>query len=101
MQKLLFLSLCAVLSFFLYELWYGNGSIYDCYRLQKVVEKAKSDNQVLIDRNNVVKDRLLELKGSDELIEISSRRDLGLVKNGEILVNFPSVKPAGESNIVN
>ena len=90
MQKLLFLSLCGALSFFLYVLWYGHGSIYDCYRLQKMVVKEQSDNQALIDRNSIVRDRLLELKGSDELVEISSRRNLGLVKTGEILVNFPN-----------
>ncbi len=89
MQKVLFLSLCGALAFFLCELWYGKGSIYDCYRLHALVAQTEQDNQKLVDRNNTVKDRLMELKGSDELIELSSRRDLGLVRPGEILVNFP------------
>lgn len=90
MQKLLFLALCGVLAFFQYELWYGKGSIYDSYRLQKVIKKQVDANQDLLDRNNKTQEHLEELKGSPELMEARSRRELGLIKQNEILVNFPT-----------
>ena len=90
MQKLLFLSLCAVLALFQYELWYGKGSIYDSYRLNGLIDEQVQDNNKLQERNNNVLDHLEELKGSPALMEARSRRELGLVKANEILVNFPS-----------
>lgn len=91
MQKLLFLSLCGVLAFFQYELWYGKGSIYDCYRLQGFIDTQVESNQKLQDRNDKVTEHLEELKGSPALMEARSRRDLGLVKVNEILVTLPVV----------
>lgn len=90
MQKLLFLSLCGVLAFFQYELWYGKGSIYDSYRLKDIINNQIKSNQKLQDRNNAVIDHLEELKGSAALMEARSRRELGLVKANEILINLPS-----------
>lgn len=98
MQKLLFLALCGVLTFFQYELWYGKGSIYDSYRLKGKIQQQIDANNVLIERNNKIVDHLEELKGSPVLMEARSRLELGLVKQNEILVNFPANSKSIESN---
>lgn len=89
MQKILFLVLCAVLAIFVYELQYGKGGINDAHHLNDDLNSQIKFNQSLRDRNNTVEDHLEELKGSPTLIEARSRRELGLIKANEILIEFP------------
>lgn len=98
MQKILFLVLCCLLAFFQYELWYGKGSIYASYRLKGKIQQQVDANNLLIERNNKIVDHLEELKGSPVLMEARSRRELGLIKPNEILVNFPTSTKNIESN---
>lgn len=89
MQKLLFLFLCGVVAFFQYELWYGKGGFYDSSQLQEKISEQTKLNKDLQARNNVIVDKLDELKGSPDLMEARARRELGLIKANEILVNLP------------
>lgn len=90
MQKLLLLFLCGVIAFFQYELWYGKGGFYDSYQLQGKIGDQMKLNKDLQARNNVIIEKLDELKGSPDLMEARARRELGLIKSNEMLVNLPA-----------
>ncbi len=98
MQKLLFLALCGVIALFQYELWFGRGGVYDNHNLTLGINQRIEYNQKLQDRNDAVIEHLLELKGSPELMEARSRRDLNLVKPNETLVMLDDAN-IGESSV--
>ncbi len=90
MQKLLFLALCGVIALFQFELWMGHGGIYDSNKLSNTIKQKTAQNEDLQDRNDLVIDHLVELKGSPELMEARARRDMNLIKPDETLVMLPS-----------
>jgi cell division protein FtsB len=94
MQKLLFLILCTVLTFFQTELWFGKGGIYDNQHLQQVIGQQINNNQRLYQRNDELISHLQELKGSTEVMEARARYELNLIKPNETLVLFNQIESA-------
>lgn len=88
MQKIIFIALLALIGLFQFELWSGAGGIDDGQKLIEDIHKQKQINQQFQERNDLVADKIEELKGSRELIEARARFELNLIKPNEVLIKL-------------
>ena len=82
MKKLLIL-LVILLVYLQYNLWIGDGSLQEVWRLHKDVEQQRQENAVLRERNEALEAEVLDLQQGLEAIEERAREDLGMIKKGE------------------
>lgn len=66
-----------------YRLWFGKYSISDYVLVKQDVADMRSQNAKLIQRNNLLKADIQDLKTGMEAIEERARNELGLIKEGE------------------
>lgn len=64
-------------------LWFGEGSLSEVWQLRQQVERQKSDNELLRERNAALEAEVRDLKQGLEAIEERARNELGMVKEGE------------------
>ena len=83
MKKLLIL-LVILLVYLQYNLWIGDGSLQDVWRLHKDVETQREENAALRERNEALDAEVKDLQQGFEAIEDHAREDLGMIKDGEI-----------------
>ncbi|MBU3021138.1 cell division protein FtsB [Aestuariibacter sp. A3R04] len=74
-----------------YRLWFGKNSIPDYLKLEDEVEQQAMQNANLIQRNDLLKADINDLKIGLESIEERARNELGLIKKGE---TFYRILPA-------
>lgn len=65
------------------QLWLGQGSLPDLWRLQQSVEQQREENRLLEERNAALAAEVQDLKGGLEAIEERARSELGMVREGE------------------
>ena len=82
MKKLLIL-LVILLVYLQINLWFGDGSLQDVWRLNGDVEQQRKENSVLRERNEALDADVLDLQQGLEAIEEHAREDLGMIKKGE------------------
>ena len=82
MKKLLIL-LVILLVYLQYNLWIGDGSLQDVWRLHKDVEQQREENAALRERNEALDAEVQDLQQGLEAIEDHAREDLGMIKDGE------------------
>lgn len=75
--------LLLVLAGLQYRLWFGDGSWEQIVYLQREIERQKSVNQGLSDRNKILENEVRDLKNGMGSIEERARSELGLIKDGE------------------
>ena len=83
MKKLLIL-LVILLVYLQYNLWIGDGSLQDVWRVHKDVETQREENAALRERNEALDAEVKDLQQGFEAIEDHAREDLGMIKDGEI-----------------
>ena len=66
-----------------YRLWTGNGSLIEVSLLREEIEKVKSENESLKERNLSLTAEVFNLKQGHEAIEEIARSEMGMVKDGE------------------
>ena len=66
-----------------YRLWVGPNSLAHASALQDRVESAVLENTARVERNNVLKAEIMDLKKGHDAIEARARVEWGLVKEGE------------------
>ena len=66
-----------------YDLWTGEGSIPQVWRLQQSIEQQKQKNNQLAERNSALQAEVRDLKQGMEAIEERARSELGMIKEGE------------------
>ena len=80
--------LLVILIFFLaglqFRLWVGDGSLAHQYELDTQISEQRVENKLLKWRNEKVAQEVESLKSNLESIEEKARRDLGMIKEGEI-----------------
>ncbi|HLX53803.1 MAG TPA: septum formation initiator family protein [Aquella sp.] len=89
MQKFLFIFLCVMIAWFIYQSKYGRGGNADDLQIIKQINKQTVLNRDLSERNNRMVMQIAGLKGSADSIEQRSREELNMIKNGETLVMLP------------
>lgn len=65
------------------QLWFGQGSLPDLWRLQKAVEAQQAENRELEERNTALAAEVQDLKSGLEAIEERARSELGMIRKGE------------------
>jgi len=79
------LGLLIVVSLLLqYPLWIGHGSVRDAWRLKQTVNSQRQENAALQARNDALEAEVRDLKAGLGAVEERARRELGMIRDGEI-----------------
>jgi len=79
---LIFLLILGILTFF------GEKGILHLFRLQKEVARIKEKNVKLEEENQNLREEVKRLQSDKRYIEEIARKELGMVKEGEIIYQF-------------
>jgi cell division protein FtsB len=71
-----------------YQLWFGERGFLATHRLTQQKQEAQTKVGTLQQKNKRLTDRIEQLKKDPELVESHARRDLGMVKKGEVFYRF-------------
>ncbi|MDD2769923.1 MAG: cell division protein FtsB [Methylococcus sp.] len=82
-----------------YRLWFGDGNLLEMRRLQERIGELAEEGEKRRQRNAALEAEVLDLKQGTDAIEERARRDLGMIKEGETLVQIidaahPTPSPA-------
>ncbi len=75
------------------QLWLGRGSVPDVMQLRETLVAQKKDNQLALIANQRLDAELRDLSEGREMIEERARREIGMVRQGEIFVQYSRSKP--------
>jgi cell division protein FtsB len=75
------------------QLWLGRGSLPDVMHLRETLSNQLQANQQGQINNQRQEAELRDLKEGKEMIEERARRDIGMVRQGEIFVQYSRSKP--------
>ena len=74
------------------ELWFGKGGVPRVMELQSRLDEQTTANEVARLRNDQLLAEVSDLKEGLEMVEEKARRELGMVKPDEILVQISTLK---------
>ena len=74
------------------ELWFGRGGVPRVMELQSRLDEQTAANEVARLSNDQLLAEVSDLKEGLEMVEEKARRELGMVKPDEILVQISSLK---------
>lgn len=83
-MKTLLISLIALFLGLQFALWAGDKNVFDLLHLNQQIAATKAENANMAKRNDQLAGEVLELKAGGEIVESIARRELGLIKEGEI-----------------
>ncbi len=89
-KKGLLLLLLALLMILGFLTFFGNKGILHLLRLQKELGRIKEMNVKVEEENRKLKEEVRRLQYEKRYIEEIARKELGLVKEGEIIYQFDS-----------
>ncbi len=75
-----------------YRLWVGDGSLSEVVQLKTELLNQQQLVDSLTQRNRVLETRVVELQNGSAAIEELARKDLGMIKKGEVF--FQIVEPS-------
>ena len=79
------------------QLWFGQGSLPDLWRLQDAVEAQQAENRQLEERNAALAAEVQDLKRGLEAIEERARSELGMIRKGETFYQVTDGSPARDA----
>jgi cell division protein FtsB len=91
MKKLVALS-AVILLWLQYGLWFGQSGYFPQERMQAQLHQQQQRVAVLRHRNRILTGEVVALKGDRNVLEARARRDLGMVKTGEVFYLIPHVE---------
>jgi cell division protein FtsB len=74
------------------QLWLGRGSIPDVMQLRQTLVAQRQDNQQALIANQRLDAELRDLSEGREMIEERARREIGMLRQGEIFVQYSRAK---------
>jgi cell division protein FtsB len=77
-------SLFALLIILQYQLWFGEGSYQQLWQRQQQITEQLKNNQSLEEKNALLAAEVADLKQGFTAIEERARRELGMIKEGEV-----------------
>ena len=95
-MRWLALGLLLLLLLLQYRLWFVEGSLAELHRLKAEVEQQQALNETLRVRNDRLEEEVLELQQGLETVEERARRDLGMIREGEVYYQVVEEQPAEE-----
>lgn len=94
--QILFFSLVVILLFS--WLTFGRQGLIDLYKMQKEKERYLSIIKDLKEKNRLLAIEIRRLRGDPKYLESVARKELGLVKENEIIYRFKSGKKDKKEN---
>ncbi|MCL1036244.1 cell division protein FtsB [Shewanella corallii] len=82
MKRFLFV-LILLLGMLQYRLWMGENSLPEYFALKEQIHSQLESNARLIERNQVLREEISDLRQGTEALEERARNELGMVKEGE------------------
>ncbi|MGE4071887.1 MAG: cell division protein FtsB [Lysobacterales bacterium] len=76
-----------------YQLWF-RGGMNDVWELEKALEVQRAENDVLRKRNDALAAEVDDLKRGQDAIEERARSELGMIKEGEKLIQVAEPRRA-------
>ena len=70
------------------QLWLGRGSVPDVKQLRDKLATLEAENAELKRRNEQIANEVRDLQEGLEVIETYARKELGMLKNNEIFVQY-------------
>lgn len=92
MMKIIAVIFIGLLVLLQYRLWFGNGSIPQVRKLEKIKQEKILENNVLRERNRSLTAEVLDLKNGLEAIEERARTEMGMIKRGETFYQIVNMK---------
>lgn len=83
-MKLIFSALIVLLMLLQYEFWFSDGGMKTVWQLQNSISKQQAVNDQLDQRNQALIVEIKELQNGHAAIEARARKELGMVKKGEV-----------------
>ena len=83
------------------RLWFGEGSLAHKAELDKQLESQQQVNQQLRERNEFIAKEVGSLKENLDSIEAKARKDLGMIKGGEVFYLVTDQDPRPLTQITN
>ncbi len=83
-MKWVALGLFLLLLLLQYRLWFAEGSLAELHRLDEQLVEQQDLNRGLRARNKQLEQEVLELQQGLETVEERARRDLGMIREGEV-----------------
>lgn len=80
------------------RLWFGEGSWRHRITLQNQIAELEKENKRFSQRNRLMKAEVAELKKAKNSVEEIARRDLGMIREGEIFYLVPDLKADPKDN---
>jgi len=71
-----------------YRLWFGDGNLREMRRLQERIVELTEEGEKRRQRNAALEAEIVDLKEGTDAIEEHARRELGMIKEGETLVQI-------------
>lgn len=90
-MKVLVASALIVLLWLQYGLWFGQSGHFTRERMHKQLTQQQQRVEVLQQRNQILLAEVVAMKGDQSVLEARARRDLGMVKTGEVFYLIPDV----------
>lgn len=78
------------------KFWVGDYSLRSIHQLRQSVNEQKFRNDEMRQRNDALAAEVDDLKHGDEAVEARARRNLGLIKKGEVF--YQVIDPAMSSS---
>jgi len=66
------------------NLWFGDGSVRQVWRLQSAISAQKAENDSLRQRNAALEAEVKDLKRGLDSVEQRAREELGMIRDGEV-----------------
>ena len=95
-MRWLALGLLLLLLLLQYRLWLAEGSLAELHRLQAEFVEQQALNETLRVRNDWLEEEVLELQQGLETVEERARRDLGMIREGEVYYQVVEEQPTKE-----
>lgn len=90
-MKLAIVVLMVLLIGLQYRLWVGDGSLSEVVQLKAELKAQSQLVERLSRRNRLLENRVIDLQSGTQAIEELARKDLGMIKEGEVF--FQIVTP--------
>jgi cell division protein FtsB len=74
------------------QLWLGRGSLPDVMQLRETLAAQRIENQQALIANQRLDAELRDLSEGREMIEERARREIGMLRQGEIFVQYSRTK---------
>jgi cell division protein FtsB len=91
--KKLVLVAISILGFLQYQIWFGQSGYFAQNRLGQEVQKHRDRVALLNHRNRLLTGQVIELKRDPSALESRARRDLGMVRKGEVYYLISPARP--------